>query len=696
MPWSSSNKSPAVKIVVPLLTAILLVFQVIGLPVHIYWFFAILILLLMVALWFLFKLSPATWSGPGLLFFLAGAAFTLIVVKNAWVADDAYVTFRTVENFIHGLGLTWNPTERVQTFTHPLWLLIISFIRLISGKIYFSSIFISIVFTLVTIVLLVSKIARNHFTAITAIMLLSFSKAFVDFSTSGLENPLTYLCLAGFYAYYWQAELKLKNLFWLCLLASLGALSRLDTILFFIPALAVATWQMKDQPKWNLLGASLAGFSPLLLWELFTFIYYGFLLPNPAYAKLYSGIAASQLVVSGFYYVLNSLQNDPITLVAIFGGITLPVFIKNKKSMLLALGIVLYLIYIVRIGGDFMSGRLFAAPMLCAVMLLSHGLGLSLKQNIVALGLVFFFGQFSPLNPWASGADYRKADMESLEAWSNNAGKPFSDSHQIEDERGYYFQATGLLLVSKEDELGLKTNHPIRATIKQGKELASSNQRRIIVGNRPGIEGYYAGPKIHFLDITALGDPLLARMPVKQNSAIGRYEREIPFGYVDSIISGKNQITNPQIAALYDKLKIATQGQLLNVIRLATLVPLNFQSETLKLSTLPAKLADMAVDERVFSVLQGTDAYSQFMSQGLQATKHNDWNQALELWEKALEINRERPEAWGNIGIIHEIKGNPEKALEYYRHAAEKQPKPWADYAQKLEQQILKNGFQEL
>jgi arabinofuranosyltransferase len=45
---------------------------------------------------------------------------------RAWLCDDAYITFRTVDNFIHGYGLTWNVAERVQAYTHPLWMLLLS------------------------------------------------------------------------------------------------------------------------------------------------------------------------------------------------------------------------------------------------------------------------------------------------------------------------------------------------------------------------------------------------------------------------------------------------------------------------------------------------------------------------------------------------------------------------------------------
>lgn len=37
------------------------------------------------------------------------------VVRLAWVGEDAYITFRTVENAVAGHGLRWNVADRRQT-----------------------------------------------------------------------------------------------------------------------------------------------------------------------------------------------------------------------------------------------------------------------------------------------------------------------------------------------------------------------------------------------------------------------------------------------------------------------------------------------------------------------------------------------------------------------------------------------------
>ena len=45
-----------------------------------------------------------------------------VLVNTAWLSEDIYITLRVVDNFVNGYGLTWNVAERVQAYTHPLWL----------------------------------------------------------------------------------------------------------------------------------------------------------------------------------------------------------------------------------------------------------------------------------------------------------------------------------------------------------------------------------------------------------------------------------------------------------------------------------------------------------------------------------------------------------------------------------------------
>ena len=114
------------------------------------------------------------------------------------------------------------------------------------------------------------------------------------------------------------------------------------------------------------------GFLPIILWEVFSVLYYGFPFPNTYYAKLTTGIPQSELYQQGWLYFQNSLTWDHITLPVIALGVLFSFFQRKPKQISLALGIVLYLGYILNIGGDFMSGRFFSAPFLLSLALISE------------------------------------------------------------------------------------------------------------------------------------------------------------------------------------------------------------------------------------------------------------------------------------------------------------------------------------
>ena len=44
----------------------------------------------------------------------------------AWTFDDGFIYFRTVDQILAGNGPVFNTGERVESFTSPLWLLILT------------------------------------------------------------------------------------------------------------------------------------------------------------------------------------------------------------------------------------------------------------------------------------------------------------------------------------------------------------------------------------------------------------------------------------------------------------------------------------------------------------------------------------------------------------------------------------------
>ena len=195
------------------------------------------------------------------------AAFLLLLIRTAWLDDDAYITFRTVDNFLNGLGLRWNVINRVQAFTHPLWMFVVAGAAAISGEVYYSSLVLSIAISLAAVVIAVSRIAPTLPMSVLALSALALSKAFVDYSTSGLENPLTHLLLAGFFLALISDLPRRSRLLLLSLATALLMMNRFDTGLLVLPAFVVAVWHA----GWRAALVPIAiGFLPLAAWEAFS------------------------------------------------------------------------------------------------------------------------------------------------------------------------------------------------------------------------------------------------------------------------------------------------------------------------------------------------------------------------------------------------------------------------------------------
>jgi len=94
--------------------------------------------------------------------------------------------------------------------------------------------------------------------------------------------------------------------------------------------------------------------------------------------------------------------------------------------------------------------------------------------------------------------------------------------------------------------------------------------------NDMGMKCYSVGPNVHVFDFYALSDPLLARLPSNPDtSTIGHFARALPLGYIETLISGKNQIADQNLATYYDKLHLIISGELFDPKRLREIVNMN-------------------------------------------------------------------------------------------------------------------------
>ena len=215
------------------------------------------------------------------------------------------------------LGPVWNVGERVQSFTHPLWLALCTAAFGITGNVYYTAIALCVFVTLGFIFILVTRVAVSSRHLLVCFAVLLSSKAFIDYSTSGLENPLTHLLLLVFLWGWWCLRDDARRLALLSLVAALCMLNRLDLILILAPPLALASWRLGVQA----IRPVIVGTLPIVLWLAFATFYYGTPFPNTAYAKLSTALTTDIRLARGVDYFLRTLVFDPVTLPAIAVGL---------------------------------------------------------------------------------------------------------------------------------------------------------------------------------------------------------------------------------------------------------------------------------------------------------------------------------------------------------------------------------------
>ncbi len=300
------------------------------------------------------------------------------ILTRVWVAEDAYITFRAVENLFRGLGLVYNPGENIEVFTHPLWMMCLVVIRGVGLPLHFGSIALGLCFSAAALALLVFRETRSgtRVFPFAALALCSIS-GFRDFATAGMEFSLVFLLLV----------LLLRELergveerpAWIATLLGLLYLTRPELALlvpyyglFLLVDLARSLRRSSfalTSPGPRLLGvlAKLLAFGlPLLLlcgsYHAFRFFYYNDLFPNTYYAK--SGLDTNY--TQGVAYLFHTILWAPALwlLIALTG--LLPA-LQSARRLLPARQYLAFVrevgagalvaLYVVRVGGDFMSFR---------------------------------------------------------------------------------------------------------------------------------------------------------------------------------------------------------------------------------------------------------------------------------------------------------------------------------------------------
>jgi len=466
----------------------------------------------------------------------AGIAVVLVVYAalawdRRWIADDGLIVVRSVREILAGHGPVYSAFERAEPTTSTAWLWLLAGCAWLTGAgAARLAVVLGGVLAVAGLAIALDATRRLHrargatgaLVPAGALVVLAVFP-FWDYATSGLETGLTICWLA---VIWWllgtlRPESSARWLAIVALVFGLGPLVRPDLALA-TAVFGAAGWLIV-RPSWRralvLVAAALA--LPAA-YEVFRAGYYGALVPLPALAKSASSAEWHRGYLYLMRYVKPHLLYVPAAALVVLAVVdrrsraTRDVIVSAAPIVTAAL----LTAFLVRVGGDFMHGRLMVAPTLLAI----------------APALVV------PVRRWSVPA------LLALVAWAGYLEVEFVPGTRrlFQDERMDYQRYTGQRNPTSEDDYarvlpGIAASvatalHDEKSVLlaEAGDRLAMNPRHDALVSlavGRLGIGGVLAPLDGIVVDTLGLANPLGARITRTQPGATG-HEKALPWAWV--------------------------------------------------------------------------------------------------------------------------------------------------------------------
>jgi len=316
----------------------------------------------------------------GFAFLLAAiVAFIILADWLSFTQDDAFITFRYAANFTNGHGLVFNIGEHIEGYTNFLWTLLIILSRLAGLDLIVVSKILGIICGVISVFMLfitARYLFSKYFIAGLTALIMAGSLSFAYWSVSGLETAAFTASLAAvIYCY-------LKRSYLTAPLLVLATLIRPEGGLLFI---MIILYEIIKERRMTALALSILSiyFISLAPYLAFKYFYYGGIIPNTFYAK--TGLSADKLL-DGLQYTAQFFWHYFAA-----GIFLLPAIFYYKKApdkiKFISLLLLIYILYIILVGGDVLKVHRFFVPLLPPfILLIFYGLiKLSSGKNILVL-----------------------------------------------------------------------------------------------------------------------------------------------------------------------------------------------------------------------------------------------------------------------------------------------------------------------
>jgi len=436
---------------------------------------------------------------------LAVAALFAWNVQRTWfLSDDAFISFRYARNLVDGLGLVWNPAERVEGYTNFSWVLLMAAgMRLgLEPEVLANGLGVACGVGVLIAAFAFAARGRSLLSPWPwlLVLVLAASRSFAAWCTGGLETMLfTLLVFLGFARLLVPGEWRARDALVCSLCFAGAALTRpegllfgflaagclvLDLVLGRRSARTVLLWLV---PLGVLVGAHFA----------FRRAYYGAWLPNTFHAKV-GGLWLEQgrRYLGYFHGCYRIGWFLPLALAALFGA-------SRRAAGSIALVLLAYSGYVLAVGGDLFELRFAVHVFPLFYWLLVEGL--------------------ATLTAW--GATRRRVVVPALVAPGVALALLGTTHLGFDRVPGNRF---GLQTVEGIDQYTRKRQDEGR-TLRDAIERGALPRDLVLCVGGAGAVPYYT--RWTTVDRRGLNDATIARMPVAQHGLVG-HEHDAPYEYL--------------------------------------------------------------------------------------------------------------------------------------------------------------------
>jgi len=293
-----------------------------------------------------------------------------------WVPDDAYISFQYARSLGEGDGLVFNPDERVEGFSNPLWTLLLALIARFGREIAVWAPLLSCAAAFLLLAVFLALLSRAYPAAesiverdrslvlgvMTFVLGAFFPLAF--YATSGLETAPYTLCLAV------GALLLLRsgpsatggNAYSSLAFFLAAALLRPEGIGFLLITI-VFLFLRAGRPTGKLLAAAFIALFAYMTALSIRYEYFGAILPNTYYAKSPATLHYLEPLRRGLTYVSRFLVRSGVVVLLIF-ALVIPQDRRRRFTWCYLWSLAAYqLLFIVISGADVLRFDRFAVPL---------------------------------------------------------------------------------------------------------------------------------------------------------------------------------------------------------------------------------------------------------------------------------------------------------------------------------------------